>query len=74
MTDLTIIIHAIKDEPTYLDVNENVNRMELLCVFDEGVNIRGFNDSNEPTYFCEIDKDDAVEMAKTILHYYSLNP
>jgi len=57
------------DEIPYLDIDENINKLELICTHEEGVNIKSFNRDGKINHICELYEDEAVKIAEMILAF-----
>lgn len=57
------------DEIPEDEIDDNVETVKFECC-SSGVNISGVSIENEPIYFCEFDKEEAINIAKAILSFY----
>lgn len=54
-------------------VDEEITDVEIVCDDYYGVNIRGvIGTSAKRRYFCELEKSEAIKMAKMILSFYEI--
>lgn len=71
MIDIKIITYPKVDEATYLDVNKDIEKLEFICIPEEGVNIRGKKNNGDTIYLSELDIKQSVQMAKMILSFFN---
>jgi cupin superfamily acireductone dioxygenase involved in methionine salvage len=72
-TEIKITGSPKESNESFEMINEDVHAYEFALYIDDGLNISGIKMNDDRVHFIEVSEKTAIEIAKTILHFYGLD-